>query len=101
MEAFEIFGSREDLESCGDLSQKDPLEDFENWSDCEPDSCARGHVVPDVTDVLVSLFALIGNLWNRSALCCADKQEEMRYEGSPVKASPFSRRRMTPPARLF
>ena len=56
MEAFEIFGSREDLESCGDLSQKDPLEDFENWSDFEPDSCARGHVVPDVTDVLVSLL---------------------------------------------
>ena len=30
------------------------------------------------------------------AHCCRDTQEEMRYEGSPVKAPPLSRRRMTP-----
>ena len=48
--------------------------------------------------------ALIGNLWNRSpflsqkkrAHCCTDSQEEVRYEGSPVKAPPTTRRRMTP-----
>ena len=50
--------------------------------------------------------ALIGNLWNRSpfskkrALCGTDTQEEMRYEGSLVKAHPLSRRRMTPPTPM-
>ena len=47
--------------------------------------------------------ALVGNLWNRSpflfskkrAHFCTDRQEEMRYEGSPVMAPPLSRRRMT------
>ena len=50
--------------------------------------------------------ALIGNLWNRSpfsfskkrAHCGTDVQEEMRYEGSPVKAPLHSRRRVTPPS---
>ena len=28
--------------------------------------------------------------------CCTDTQEEIRYQGSPVKAHPLSRRRMTP-----
>ena len=50
--------------------------------------------------------ALIGNLWTavlfsrQRAQCCTDTQEEMRYEGSPVKAPPLSRRRMTPPTPL-
>ena len=76
-------------------------------------------VVLDVT-VLVSFssvvtefcdlcpFALIENLWNRSpflcpkkrALCLTSTQEEMRYEVSQVKASPITRRRMTPPAPM-
>ena len=34
------------------------------------------------------------------ALCCTSTQEEMRYEGSPVKAPPITRRRMTPPTPL-
>ena len=39
--AFEIFGPGKDLESCGDLSWEDSMEDLVNWSDCEPDSCGR------------------------------------------------------------
>ena len=90
------------------------MEEFENWPDCELDSLAR--VVPDVIDVLVSPsrvitelcevspVGLMWNLWNRSpflstkksAHSCTDKQEEMRYEGSPVEALPLSRRRLTP-----
>ena len=78
VEAFDLIWSREDLESCADLSWEDPLEEFENWSDCEPDSRARVRMVPDKTDVAVSscsvvtvlvMFppvARIGNLWNRS-----------------------------------
>ena len=57
---------------------EDPLEEFENRFDCEPDSRARVCVVLDVTDVLVSPssvvtefvkfppVALIVNLWNHS-----------------------------------
>ena len=36
------------------------------------------------------------SLSKKRAFCCTDMQEEMRYEGSPVKAHPPSRRRMTP-----
>ena len=36
----------------------------------------------------------------RRAHCCTDTQDEMRYEGSPVKAPPLSRRRMTPPTPM-
>ena len=49
---------------------------------------------------------LIGILWNRSPLLSPKSgvwtvtQEEMRYEDSPVKAPPPSRRRVTPPTPL-
>ena len=78
VEAFEIFCQEGDVESCGDVSWEDFLDNPEDLSDCKPDSCAHVRVVPDVTDVLVSLssvvtelcvfllVALIGNLWNRS-----------------------------------
>ena len=78
MEAFEIFSQEGDLESCGDLSWEDLLEKHEVLSDCEADSCAHVRVVPDVTDVLVSLHlgwlsfvrffrvALIGNMLYRN-----------------------------------
>ena len=99
---------------------KTPLEEFENWSDCGPASRARVRVVPDVTDVLVSPSSVITelcevspsrsdvefvepqsfSLFKKRAHCCTDKQEEMRYEGSPVKAHPLSRRRMTPSTPL-
>ena len=52
------------------------------------------------------LVAQIGNLWNRSLFSFSKSgvwtatQEAMRYEDSPVKALPPSRRRMTPPTPL-
>ena len=67
-----------DLESCVDLSWRDPLEKLDDLSECEPVTCALVRVVPDATDVLVSFSllspsfvmflpcALIGNLWSRS-----------------------------------
>ena len=36
----------------------------------------------------------------KRALCHTSTQEEMRYEGSQVKAPPITRRRKTPPAPL-
>ena len=50
-------------------------------------------------------WILIGNLLNRSPLLSSESarlfgwknQEEMSYEGTPVKAPPTSRRRMMPP----
>ena len=36
----------------------------------------------------------------KRALCYTSTQEEMRYEGSQVKAPPITRRRMTPPTPL-
>ena len=62
MEVFEIFGQEGDVESCGDVSWEDLLEEFENWSDCEPDSCAHVRVVPDVTDVPVSPSSVVTEL---------------------------------------
>ena len=120
VEAFGIFSQGKDLESCGSLSWEDPLEEFENWSDCELGSRTRVRVVPDVTDVPVSPSSVITELCvvspcrsdvefverqsfsfsKKRAHCCTDKQEEMRYEGSSVTAPPLSRRRMTPPTPL-
>ena len=58
--------------------------------------------------VIVSSVARSGNLWNCSpflspkkrAHSCAVMQEEVRYEGSPVKVPPLSRRRKMPPTPL-
>ena len=70
LEAFQFFLSQgEDLESGRDLSWKDPLEDFENWSDCEPDSCARVHVVLDVTGVPVSPSSVVTEFCDVSSMC--------------------------------
>ena len=100
------------MESCRDVSWEDLLDNPEGLSDCELDSCAHVRVVLDVIDVLVSSSSVFAELcdvspwcsdWefvNRSPFlspisvhCGTDTQEEMWYEGSPVKASPFSRRR--------
>ena len=43
--------------------------------------------------MLLSLCLCLG-------ICGTDTKEEMRYEGSPVKAPPLSRRRMTPPTPM-
>ena len=40
------------------------------------------------------------SLSKNCAHCCTDTQEETRYEGSPVKALPLPRRRMTPPTPM-
>ena len=70
-------------------------------------------MVPDVTDVLVSLSSVVTELCYASPCCsdwefvepqsCSfsnkrthngtDTQEEMRYEGSPVKAHPFFKKK--------
>ena len=77
MEAFDIFGQGRDMESCGDVSWEDPLEEPEDLSDREPLPYELVRVVPDVidvpvypssvvTDVTFLPVALIGNLWIRS-----------------------------------
>ena len=69
VETFEIFGQGGDLESCGDLSWEDPLEEFENWSGCEFDSRARVRMVLDVTDVLVSPSSVVTDFCDVSSCC--------------------------------
>ena len=106
VEDFEIFSQEGDVESCGDVSWEDLLDNPEDLSDCEPDSCAHVRVVPDVTDVPVHTLCVVtelcdvspcGSDWEfvepqsfsfsqKRAHFCTDTQEEMRYEGSPVKA---------------
>ena len=104
------------MESCGDVSWEDLLEEPEDLSDNDPVSCELVRAVPDVIDVPVSSSSVVTELCDVSpccsdrefvvkpqsfsfskkrAHCCTDTQEEMRYEGSPVIAPPLSRR-MTP-----
>ena len=103
---------------CGDVSWEDFLDNPEDLSDCELDSCAHVRVVLDVIDVLFSTSSVVtelcdvspcGSDWEfvepqsfsfskKRAHCGTDMQEEMRYEGSPVKAPLHSRRRVTPPS---
>ena len=84
------------------------MERHEDLSDCELDSCAHVRVVLDVTDVLVSPSSAVTEFCDVSlscsdlefvepqsfsfskmrAHCCTSTQEEMRYEGSQVKAPP-------------
>ena len=44
VEAFEIFCQEGDVESCGDVSWEDLLDNLEDLSDCEPDSRARAFI---------------------------------------------------------
>ena len=77
-------------------------------------------LVPDVTDVLVSLllqsqsFVMVFSCcsdWEdvlpqsfsfskKRAQCCTITQEEMRFESPQVKAPPLSRRKLMPPTPL-
>ena len=111
VEAFEFLSRRRS----GELWRYF-LEEPEDLSGREPVSGELVRVVPDVTDVPVSSSSVVTELCDVSscysdrdfverrsfsfskkrAHCCTDTQEEMRYEGSPVKAPPLSRRRMTP-----
>ena len=82
----------------------------ENLSDRESEAWVDVCVLPDVTDVLVSPSSVVTELCDVSPCCsdwefvepqsfsfsqkrslyCTVAQEEMRYEGSPVKAHPLS-----------
>ena len=73
VEAFEIFSQGRDLESCGGLSWGDFLEELEDLSECQPDSCADVRVVPDVTDVLVSLSSVVTEFCDGFS-CCSDRE---------------------------
>ena len=74
-------------------------------------------MVPDVIDVLVYLSSVVSEFCDASSICSnrefvepqsffsfskkrafyfTSTHEEMRYEGSQVKAAPITRRRMTP-----
>ena len=117
VEAFEFFSQGRDLQSRGDVSWEHLLEEPEDLSDCEPASGELVRAVPGGSDVPVSPSSVITELCDVSpcrsdgkfvepqsfsftkkrAHCCTDTREEMRYEGSQVKAHPSSRRRMTPP----
>ena len=72
------------MESYGGLSWDDLLEMLDDLSDCVPVSCGLVRVVLGVT-VLFFLQKTCTLLYRYA------------YEGSPVKAPPLSRRRMTPP----
>ena len=82
------------------------MEKLDELSECGPVSCALVRVVPDVTDVIVSPSSVVtefcdvlqsSSFSKKRALCNISTQEEMRYEGSQVKALPITRRRITPP----
>ena len=114
---FEIFNQGGDMESCGDVSWEDLLEEPKDLSDREPVSCDLVRVVPAVIDVLVFHSAVVTELCDASpccsdwefvepqvfsfsrkrAHCCTKTKDEMRYEGLPMTAPPLSRRRMTSP----
>ena len=106
-----------DLESSGDLSWEDLLDKPEDLSDRESEACEVVPVVPDVTVVLVSPSSVVtecsgdvsldsdcefvepqsSSFSKKRAFVGTVAQEEMRYECSPVKAPPPSRRRMMQP----
>ena len=85
-------------------------------SDCELDSGARVRLVLDVTDVPVSPSSVCdvspcSSDWEfvepqsfsfsqKRTHWGTDTQEKMRHKGSPMKAHPLSRRRVTPPTPL-
>ena len=59
VEAYENFCVEGDVESCGDVSWEDILDNPEDLSDCELDSCAHVRVVLNVTGVLVSPSSVV------------------------------------------
>ena len=63
------------------------MEEFENWSDCEPDLRARVRMVLDVTDVLVSPSSVVTELCDVSS-CCSD------WEFVEPKSFSFSQKRV-------
>ena len=107
--AIDIFSQGEDLDSCGGFSWRDLLEEPDDLSDCESVSRAVVSVVPVVSDVHVSPSSVVTECFDDVSLD-PDREfvesqsffsskkrpfvetafpEIMRYEGSPVKASPL------------
>ena len=114
-----ISSVKGDLESSGGLYWRDLLEKPEDLSDCETEARVDVSVVPDEADVLVSLSSVTEfcdgfsfcSGWEfvepqsfafsrKRAHSWTVTQEEMRFEGSQVKAPPPSRRRMMLPTPL-
>ena len=60
------------MESCGDVSWEDILDNPVDLSDCGPDSCAHVRVVLDVIDVLLSPSSEVTELCYVSP-CCSDR----------------------------
>ena len=48
-EAFDIFGYSEHLESCGGFSWRDPLEEPDDLSECDPETRMDVYAVLGVT----------------------------------------------------
>ena len=105
VEAFEILCQERDLESCGDLSWKDFLDETEDLSDRES-AVSPSSVVTEFCDG----FSCCSD-WDfvepqsfsfskKRAHSCTVTQEEIRFEEPQGKAPLFSRRRMRPPAPL-
>ena len=98
LEALVIFEVKRERWRVAEMfSWEDILDNPEDLSDCEPDSCAYVRVVPDVTDMLVSPSSVVtelcdvspcGSDWElvepqsfsfsqKRAHCGTDTQEEM------------------------
>ena len=66
----------------------DSLEKHEDLSDYESDSCAHVRVVPEVTDVLVSLSSVVTEFCEVSA-CCSDWEDVVPQSFSFCKMRAF------------
>ena len=108
-EASDIFSQGEELEGSG-VSSGDSVDDPGDLLGCDFGTLMGGSVVPVMMDVLVSPSSVVTEFCDCSSLgsdwetvepqslsfskkCLfvgTDFKEEMRYEGSPVKAPPLS-----------
>ena len=114
-DAFDIFSQGEDLESCGGFSWEDFLEELDDLSDCKSESRAVVSAVLVVSDALVSPSSLMTECFDEVSLDLdwefVESQsfsfsmkrpfvgtvcQDIMTCGSPVKASPLTRRRMMP-----
>ena len=86
-----------DLESCGDLSWGDLLDEPQDLSNRESEAWADVQIVPEVTDVPVSLCCPdcefvephSSSFSKKRAHYCTVTREEMRFENSQVTAPPL------------
>ena len=110
--AFEEFSPVHDSDSCGD-SWGDLLGDSCGLSECVPAVSSGVLVVTDVPDSPSSMVvigrALLSNsdcemvephsfsFSRKRQAFCVENQEDIHYDGTPVKAPPASRRKIMPP----